>query len=246
VTADLRSSRAYQFHRILWQAIDWIYPPRCAGCSAPGFRFCASCASRVKTIDQGKVCPLCGVPQPTSEVCPECRSYTPAFTAVRSWGLYEGTLREAIHHLKYRSDLGVSEELARPLSALIKALGWQVDLIAPVPLSQKRLRSRGYNQASMLARWVAMTNGIPFHPAALDRSKDTISQVGLSGEERRKNVIGAFTASKAAVSGKSILIIDDVTTTGATMQACSLALREGGADRIYGLTLARAGHIHLS
>ncbi len=118
MTADLRSSRAYQFHRILWQAIDWIYPPRCAGCSAPGFRFCASCASRVKTIDQGKVCPLCGVPQPTSEVCPECRSYTPAFTAVRSWGLYEGTLREAIHHLKYRSDLGVSEELARPLGGI--------------------------------------------------------------------------------------------------------------------------------
>lgn len=243
---DLPLSRVYRIHRFLWQAIDWIYPPRCAGCSAPGVRFCAACVSNVKTIDQEKVCPLCGVPQPAAEICPECRSYTPAFTAVRSWGLYEGTLREAIHHLKYRSDLGISEELARPLSTLVKAFAWQVDLIAPVPLSRKRLRSRGYNQASMLARWVAMTNGIPFHPAALVRSKDTISQVGLSGEDRRKNVIGAFIASKDFVHGKSILVIDDVSTTGATMQACALALKEGGADRIYGLTLARAGHIHLS
>lgn len=243
---DLRVSKAYRSHRLLWQAIDWIYPPRCAGCSTPGFRFCDTCVASVKVIDQEIVCPKCGVPQSTPEICPECRSFTPAFTAVRSWGLYEGTLREAIHHLKYRSDLGVSEELAKPLSVLLKHLHWQVDLITPVPLSRRRKRSRGYNQASLIARWIAMSNGIPFQPAALVRSKDTISQVGLSGEERRKNVIGAFLASKEIVNGKSILVIDDVSTTGATMQACALSLEEGGAHQIYGLTLARAGHIHLS
>lgn len=246
MTVDILESKAYRFHRWLWKAIDWLYPPRCAGCSAPGVRLCSRCTASVKIIDQEKVCPLCGIPQPASEICPECKTYSPAFTAVRSWGLYEGPLREAIHHLKYQSDLGISEDLAKPLSHLLHELRWQVDLISPVPLSQQRMRSRGYNQSSIIARWVAQANGIPFQPAALIRSRDTISQVGLSGEERRKNVTGAFVSNEEIVRGKSILIVDDVTTTGATMQACSLALNERGARQIYGLTLARAGHIHLN
>lgn len=246
MTVDLRITKAYRYHQLLWQAIDWIYPPRCAGCSSPGVRFCDACLASVKVIDQEKVCPLCGVPQPTPEICPECQSYSPAFTSVRSWGLYEGALREAVHRLKYQSDLGISEDLAKPLSALVSHLHWQVDLIAPVPLSRKRKRSRGYNQAFLLARWVAMADGIPFHPEAIVRSKDTISQVGLSGEERRRNVTGAFQASHERVNGKSVLVIDDVSTTGATMQACALALKAAGAGHVYGLTLARAGHIHLS
>lgn len=170
----------------------------------------------------------------------------PVFTALRSWGFYEGALREAIHKLKYNNDLGVSEELARPLSALLNESGWHVDLISPVPLSRKRLRTRGYNQSSMLARWVSFTNRIPFKPGVMVRSKDTISQVGLSGEERRNNVLGAFESDPAVAAGKSILVIDDVTTTGATMQACAIALIKGGASHVYGLTLARAGQIHIS
>lgn len=246
MTVDLQVSKTLRFHQIVWKAIDWIYPPRCAGCSAPGMRFCAFCMDSVKVIDQNKVCPICGIPQSIQKVCPDCASNSPAFTSLRSWGLYEGPLREAIHSLKYQSDLGISEELARPLSNLLRELHWQVDLITAVPLSRQRKRTRGYNQSSMIARWVAMSFGIPYTPSALIRSKDTISQVGLSGEERRKNVMGAFQANETWVTGKSILVIDDVTTTGATMQACGQAISDGGAQQVYGLTLARVGHIHLS
>jgi len=246
LTVDTRISRAYLYHQLFWRVMDGIYPPRCAACSTPGVRLCSACMTGIKVIDQQRICPQCGIPQTTTELCQECEAVSPAFAAVRSWGFYEGALREAIHKLKYRSDLGVSEELAKPLSSLLIDFHWQVDLVSPVPLSQKRMRARGYNQSAMIARWVSFTNGIPFNTRAIVRSKDTISQVGLSGDERRRNVLGAFEANPVITAGKSILVIDDVATTGATMQACALALVKSGASHVYGLTLARAGHIHIS
>lgn len=246
MTVATRNSRAYRYHQFFWRAIDWIYPPRCAGCSSTGVRFCSACYSSVRVIDQAKVCPVCGIPQKTLSICPECTTLAPGFTALRSWGLYEGALRKAIHQLKYRRDLGVSEELAKPISTLLRNSKWQVDLITPVPLSRRRLRTRGYNQSAMVARWVSLANCIPYEPKAMSRTKDTISQVGLSGDERRQNVLAAFQANQENVAGKTVLVIDDVTTTGATMHACASALLNVGADRVYGLTLARAGHIDLS
>lgn len=246
MTVATRNSRAYRFHQFFWRAIDWVYPPRCAGCSTPGIRFCATCHDSVRVIDQGRVCPVCGTPQNSQSICPECTTLAPGFTALRSWGLYEGALRKAIHQLKYRSDLGISEELAKPISILLRDNNWQVDLITPVPLSRKRLRTRGYNQSAMVAHWVSLANCIPYEPKAMIRIKDTISQVGLSGDERRHNVLAAFQATQANVAGKTVLVIDDVTTTGATMHACASALLNAGADHVYGLTLARAGHIDLS
>jgi len=239
-------ARQYTFQRWLWHALDWMYPPVCAACSTPGSRLCSDCVTKVKIINQQKVCPICGVPQPEFLVCDECEAAPPAFTAVRSWGVYEDPLRSTIHRLKYHSDLGVSQDLAGHLSRLLSQMTWKIDRIIPVPLSAERQRQRGYNQASLLARWVSLTNNIRFDTNALNRVKDTTSQVGLTGAERRRNVAGAFTAEPRIVVGKSILVIDDVATTGATMQACAKALMTAGAVSVYGLTLARAGHIHLS
>ncbi|MFZ3079804.1 MAG: phosphoribosyltransferase family protein [Bellilinea sp.] len=142
--------------------------------------------------------------------------------------------------------MGVSEELAKPLAHLLTGLNWQVNLITAVPLSKNRRRERGYNQSALLARWLGLTTGIPFQESVIERSRDTTSQVGLHAHERRQNVMGAFTARSQIAAGKSILIIDDVTTTGATMQACAQALQAAGSSQIYGLTLARAGQIHLN
>jgi len=189
---------------------------------------------------------LCGIPQPGAELCDECTTYMPVYSSLRSWGTYEGTLRTAVQRLKYHSDIGLSEILAKPLTGLLCDLNWQVDFVTAVPLSSKRRRQRGYNQAALLAHWVGLAAGLPFHPNALLRLRDTTSQVGLHANQRRQNVAGAFQARPTTTSGKNILIIDDVTTTGATMQACSQALLAAGASQIYGLTLARAGHIHLS
>jgi len=239
-------AREYTLNRWLWHALDWLYPPVCAACSTPGYRLCNDCLKKVKIINQQKVCPVCGIPQTEFRVCDECEGAPPAFTAVRSWGVYEDPLRSTIHRLKYHSDLGVSQDLAGQLSRLLSQMSWSIDLVTPVPLSAERQRQRGYNQASLLARWVSLAKKIRCETKALIRVKDTPSQVGLTGHERRRNVSGAFIAEPRVVDGKSILVIDDVATTGATMQACAIALIGAGAARVYGLTLARAGHIYLS
>ncbi len=246
MTAPQRLAQIYKAHHFLWQMIDWVYPPRCATCGKWGERWCSVCQQKVKVISTTNLCPLCGIPQPGAEICAECTTYQPVYTALRSWGTYEGTLRTAIHRLKYHSDIGLSENLAKPLAGLLRDLNWQVDLVTAVPLSGKRKRERGYNQAALLARWISLSEGLPFQPNMIRRSRDTTSQVGLHAHQRRQNVADAFAAVSNHTTGKSVLVIDDVTTTGATMQACSLALMTAGASQIYGLTLARAGHIHLS
>lgn len=246
MTESQQLSRDYRRLHLLWKILDWIYPPRCATCGKWGERWCITCQRTVKPIVQSDICPLCGMPQAEAEMCAECTTYQPVYTALRSWGNYEGTLRSAIHRLKYHSDIGLSESLAKPLIELLHDLNWQVDLVTAVPLSRQRQRQRGYNQAALLARWIGLSTGVPYEPKILIRLKDTSSQVGLHAHQRRENVAGAFQARSSGVSGKRVLIIDDVTTTGATMQACAQALLNAGSAQIYGLTLARAGHIHLS
>jgi len=239
-------SKYWHLHHMLWQFMDWIYPPKCGGCGISGSRWCVDCQNRVNKIDQNSICPLCGIPQSADELCSECAQFKPVYTAVRSWGRYEGRLRNAIHRLKYHNDIGISEELARPLQSLLIEQAWQLDIITAVPLNRKRLRERGYNQSALLARWVSLVTRIPFIPGVIIRNRDTATQVGLHAQQRHDNVTGAFTAIPEIARGRSIVIIDDVTTTGATLQACASALQSAGALTIYGLTLARAGQIHLS
>jgi ComF family protein len=111
-----------------------------------------------------------------------------------------------------------------------------------VPLSKERYQQRGYNQAGLLARPVALALNIPYQPKALERWRDTVSQVGLSADQRMDNVVGAFKASQGLVKDRSILVIDDVTTTGATINSCAQALLQAGASEVFALTLARAVH----
>jgi ComF family protein len=149
-------------------------------------------------------------------------------------------LREAIHQLKYRSNIGLAEALSTHLIELFHDTGWTVDEITVVPLSPKRQIERGYNQASLLARPLGLACHIPFQPKVLSRVRETISQVGLSASDRHVNVRDAFVADAGLVRDKAVLIIDDVTTTGATLTECSRALLNAGAKQIYSLTLAKS------
>jgi ComF family protein len=163
---------------------------------------------------------------------------------LRSLGLFEGGLRKAIHRLKYSRDLGLGEVLARSLIELLNDIGWEIDIIIPVPLSLDRLKERGYNQASLLALPMALRLGLPYRPKLLMKVKETKSQVGLSVEMRRQNVAGSFKANSHSVQGKSILLVDDVATSGATLDACAGALLEAGSSYVYGITLARPRGYH--
>lgn len=230
--------RAYQW---LWSGLDLLFPPFCGGCGRRGARWCQDCHRAVSRL-LPPLCERCGQSLREDGWCETCLSTPPHFTAARSWAVFEGPVRQALHRLKYRRDLSLGEMLARPLIGLMDELGWPVDLVVPVPLGLARLRERGYNQATLLARPLALGCGYTFRPQALSRVRETCSQVGLSIAQRRENVSGAFQARTRWVSGRNVLVVDDVATSSATLDACASALLAGGAARVYGLTLARARH----
>jgi competence protein ComFC len=237
--AGQQTGPARVLYHLLWSAVDWIYPPHCGGCDSFGERWCSSCQEKIEQLGD-QVCPFCGYPSSDKEVCPACRASTPPYNALRSFGFFSGPLREALHRLKYRQDIGLGEVLSNHLNQLVNQQNWQFELITAVPLSQNRLRQRGYNQASLLAWPIALARRIPYLRDSIKRIKDTRSQVGLTVHERSKNVEDAFRANPQQVSGKRVLIVDDVTTTGATIRACAEALLAAGASGVYGITLARA------
>jgi ComF family protein len=124
--------------------------------------------------------------------------------------------------------------------ALLGDMCWPVDLVTAVPIGTARKKERGYNQAALLALPLALGSGIPYSSKGLIKIRETRSQVGLNVQQRNENVFGVFRANSRLVNGKYVLVVDDVTTSGATMQACARALLEAGACGVYGLTLARA------
>ena len=232
---------AYRLYQWAWAGLDWLFPPRCGGCGVRGARWCADCQSKTRTIPP-PVCQKCGQPLGPSQqdLCPRCLSSPPRYTALRTWAEYGGPLRNAIHRLKYQGDVAMGEVLARPMIDLFRDLNWAVDFVAPVPAGIARRAERGYNQANLLAWPLALSYGIDYRPQALQKVRETRSQVGLTAAERRKNVADAFQASSRLSLSKRVLVIDDVTTSGATIEACAAALLEAGARQVYGLTLGRA------
>lgn len=172
-------------------------------------------------------------------LCHLCRETPSAIDGIRAVAYFEGILRHAIHQFKYRGVQG----LAHPLSQLLVEYQTQnklpADVIVPVPLHPEREAERGYNQAGLLARAFARRIGLPVIEIAISRVRDTQPQITLDAQARRSNVAGAFQARKSAVAGRRILLIDDVCTTGATMEACSQALKAASAQAVWGLALAR-------
>ncbi len=214
--------------------------------------FCLSCRPSIELI-RHPLCPICGRPFPDSagddHPCGACIKRAPHFVQARAWACYpreeldRQPLRSVVQKFKY----GRKVSLGKPLGRLM-ARGCaeflrecRIELIVPVPLHPKRLRWRGFNQSVLLARQVSRAYGTPMDVFALVRRRETPPQTQLTEEERRKNVRGAFAVSPDhPVKNKTILLVDDVYTSGATANECSRALRRAGASGVYVLTLARA------
>lgn len=236
--AGIKTPAFFLYHS-LWSALDWLFPPVCGGCDAPGERWCDSCQQKSRRIS-ANICECCGdLLLATGPLCPKCQAQPPSYTVLRSWGSYSGPLRKAIHRLKYEKDIGLGEGLSKHLIELYNLLKWDVDMVVPVPLGSGRLKHRGYNQSGLLARPLAYAIEKPYTPGLLQRIRETRTQVGLNAAERHLNVNNAFQARNTQVSGKVVLLIDDVTTTGSTINACAKALSTAGASAVYGMTLAR-------
>lgn len=230
---------SYPLYRFAWSGLDWLFPPRCGGCGAAGSRWCDECQANVPVL-AGTLCEKCGMPIVRADRCDRCHVDPPPFRSLRSWAVFDFPVRPALHRLKYRRDMGLGDALAVPLSRFADSLDWPLDMIIPVPLGRKRMQERGYNQVDLIARPLSLALGLNYRPAALKRTRDTVSQVGLSAVERRENVRNAFIADALVVRGKTILVMDDVSTTGSTLSSCAEALFQAGAKEVFALTVARA------
>jgi ComF family protein len=236
---DLAPTSADLVFRIKRTFLDLLFPPRCVGCRKVGGWLCSECRSAIELL-RPPLCPRCGLPTAEGKLCLRCQRAPLQIDRVRSVTFFDGPMRKAIHRLKYSN----SQSLAAPLGEMLVSY-WQdvhlpADVIIPVPLHTRRLRERGYNQAALLARELGKGVGLPVLENALVRVRETSPQVDLNAEERKENVQGAFHCPDDQLAGKSVLLVDDVYTTGATLEACSLALKQRGVCTVWSLTLARA------
>ena len=179
-----------------------------------------------------------------SYFCPECVSQRPAFSLHRSCGRYEGTLKDIILLFKYGSYKVLGKKLAFFAHRALKGeedLWWKVEEIIPVPLQPKRERERGFNQAQVVARELARLRGVPCREEVLIKVKHVFPQTSLEAEERKQNVKGAFGVRKEEqIKGKIVILLDDVYTTGSTLEECSRVLREAGVEEVRAISLAQA------
>lgn len=228
-------------YHLLWESLDWLFPPSCVECHQIGSRWCKSCQSKVDIIKK-PYCVKCGIPldNESNSLCHQCSSYTPSFQALRSWATFHDGMRSALHSLKYENNQALGETFSHKLYEIISQENWQIDAVIPVPISQDRLSQRGYNQAALIAYPLALLLGKEYLKDGLIKQKDTRSQVGLSLRERRENVADAFYAKTKAVKGKIILVIDDVATTCSTLDSCAKTLVNSGSNQVFCLTVARA------
>lgn len=220
------------------QALDLVFPPRCAVCAARGYLLCPTCAATITYI-QSPACPMCGKRVTQPRICPVCRAYPSALDGMVAATVFEGPVRECIHALKYEGQRPYAETLAAIARPAFAALP-RPDALVPVPLSTQRERGRGFNQSALIARHLA-GDDVPVMSGWLVRSRDTPPQVGQDRAARQANVAGAFLCpDPAAIRGRHLLLLDDVATTGATLDACARALRGAGAASVRALVVARA------
>ncbi len=231
--------------------VDLVYPPRCGVCGSflswgEAEEICPECLSGMHRV-RSPLCRHCGVPfeagPDEDRFCERCLREPPSYEIARSLFVYEGTVVEAVHRLKYAGKTRLADifgpQLAGPARACLPPSA--DPLVMPVPLHLERLRERGFNQSLLLSRHVARETGFDLDWLSLRRTRPTPSQATLGKGRRRENVRDAFAVdAPAAVQGRDVLLVDDVSTTGSTLEACSRALLQSGVERVFGLTLARA------
>lgn len=220
-------------------ALDLLFPKWCLGCGREGDYVCPACRGQFTAVT-GPVCAVCGRPLPAAgEPCPNCAGLALATDGIRAPYLFGGLLRRAIHEFKYRNLRGLAPFLARLLYDYLKDSDIRGEGIVPVPLHRRRLRERGYNQAGLLAEELGKLTGLPVFDDVLERTKHTAPLARTATvEDRRARVRDVFAARGGRAAEKSVILIDDVSTSGATMSAAAGALKAAGAVSVTGLAVA--------
>ena len=229
--------------------LDFVFPPLCAACRTPvaeAHGLCGACWRKMTFFD-GPSCAVCGFPfefEPgAGALCAACQAHTPSFDKAVSVMRYDPGSRDAILALKRADRLDLVPAFSRWMERAGKGLLAEADIIVPVPLHWRRLWQRRYNQSALLANRLAKISGVACETRVLTRVRPTKSQGEMpSAKARRRNVRGAFRVDpdrRNIVKGRTVLLLDDVFTTGSTLEACARALKRAGATKVLVLTIAR-------
>ena len=214
--------------------LDLLFPPRCLGCEKRGAYYCLLCRTASRAVPD-PFCASCS--RTVSAASSACGCSHPALLYTVAVGEYEGNLRRAVLQLKFHGRTAGAPALAALLYLRLNTLPLSEYLLIPVPLHPSRERERGYNQSTLLARELARLSGAEMAQKALRRVRNTQAQSKLDGPGRQRNMRDAFSGSPVCL-GRTIILIDDVCTTGATMRAAATAARAAGATSVYGAVLA--------
>lgn len=243
--ASLIKQFQQQAQRVGTGLLGLLFPSTCVSCRRVDEILCATCRANFVPLEP-PLCSLCGQPvTDEANLCGDCQRREPPYVAGHSVFRFEGTLRAAVHALKFGRRAEVATLLAEEMLSTLRRQrpecdAWPLDVALAVPLHPLREAARGYNQARLLVEPLAAAWGLPVMDDAVRRVRDTRTQLGLSAPERRENVHDAFEANTGRISGLNVLLVDDIRTTGATLEACSVALRLAGANTVRALTLAQA------
>ncbi len=238
--------QAPQLNRWLAPLITFIFPAKCRRCETPMsvgqvHYLCDTCWEQIEFLEP-PWCQICGLPR-WGAICADCREHPPLFRKLRAVAFYEPTLREAIHLMKYERKQVISKHLIQLVQAHLPRdfASTDYDFLLPIPLHTNRLHQRGFNQAEQIAQGIAQVWGVPVRTDMLVRIKDTAPLSSLpSHEDRVKNITGAFEIrSPDLIQSRKILLIDDIFTTGTTINEAVQILRVAAPEYIDVLTLTR-------
>jgi len=218
--------------------LDFLLPPRCGGCRRVGAWLCDPCRSKIRRLEE-PLCRRCGVEVESARRECGCRGRLRSLTRLRSAVAYEGPAETAVHRFKYEGWRRLAGPLAQLVAERLAVEGVAARWVVSVPLHPARLRQRGYNQAELLAHELRRRLQLLAPPGELVRTRPTPPQVGHDRLRRFENVRDAFAWRGCELEGQSILLIDDVATTGATLDACATALRMAGSGPVTGVSVAR-------
>ena len=237
------------FRRELAACVDLFLPPACLLCrqlltkDLDPHSFCHDCLADMPPLSSAH-CSCCAQTFPgatSNHLCGDCLRRPPSFSMVHAAGPYQGSIKDAVHQLKYRNQLTLAKPLGQLLGKIVAAsgTGFAPDCIVPVPLHPHRLRQRGYNQALELARPMSKELNLPLETTLLQRNRRTLQQQGLSATERKSNLRNAFTLT-AKTPARKVLLIDDVMTTGETVRECCRVLVAGDVKEVQVAIIGRA------